>query len=233
MSTTPAKRPLYLSTFASNIAEVRRLVAIHERLTGKGPGRRVDVETLNKSGIVLLVACWEAFVEDLADAAFEFLLTNASEHSVFPASVLAGASEPLRIDKDARAVWQLAGSGWKSVLASHKSTLYSKLIGKLNTPKPGQVDLLFEKLLGLSPLSGAWHWHGITAEAACKQLEALVVRRGEIAHRVKTSKAVGKREVVKASHFVNRLAVASSNHVRVFIYGRTGQFPWTRFRYGP
>src|ERR1035438_1961739 len=102
MSTTPAKRPLYLSTFASNIAEVRRLVAIHERLTGKGPGRRVDVETLNKSGIVLLVACWEAFVEDLADAAFEFLLTNASEHSVFPASVLAGASEPLRIDKDAR-----------------------------------------------------------------------------------------------------------------------------------
>lgn len=47
---------------------------------------------LNKSGIVLAVSCWEAFVEDLASHAFNWLLEHAKAPTVFPRKVLTLAS---------------------------------------------------------------------------------------------------------------------------------------------
>jgi len=77
-----------IENMISNVSEVDRLVAIHNELTGGGPGRRFDVAILNKSGIVLLVACWEAYVEDLAADALDFMIQNAEDHTAFPTTVL-------------------------------------------------------------------------------------------------------------------------------------------------
>jgi hypothetical protein len=46
--------------FNESCADIDHLVDIHSRLTGEGPGRRYDVEVLNKAGIVLITAFWEA-----------------------------------------------------------------------------------------------------------------------------------------------------------------------------
>jgi len=51
-------------------------------------------------------------------------------------------------------------------------------------------------------------------------LDALVTRRGEIAHRVVSSKPVFKRDVENAVELVRRLAVCLSNAVRKFLLTR-------------
>jgi len=66
---------------------------IHEGLSGSGPGRRHNLEILNRSALVLLVACLEAFVEDLASHAFDWMLANASEATLIPGRVLTLASK--------------------------------------------------------------------------------------------------------------------------------------------
>lgn len=219
-------------TLLANTAEVTDLVLIHEFLTGDKPGRRRRVEVLNKSGIVLLVACWEAFVEDLAGNAFDALLAGATAPTVFPQSVLTLAAAALRDDKDPRALWRLAGPGWRTVLSDHRAAVIDRYIGRLNTPRPKQVDEMFEKLLGIKGLSKVWYWKGATVDANEKRLDALVTLRGEIAHRVAAKKSVRKRDVVLAAAFIQSLAARSSNAVGVFVKARVGHLPWALVRYG-
>jgi hypothetical protein len=200
-------------------------------LTGNSPGRKHNVEVLNKSAIVLLVACWESFIEDLASAAFEAMLANAADHTVFPSDVLTHASRALRTDSDTRKVWRLADAGWRTVLADHKAELFKEYIGKLNTPKPKQVDGLFSFLIGIKSLSATWSWHKSSASHAASKLTELVELRGSVAHRVAASAAVHKATVYNYMLFVYRLSVVSSNQVRTFVHARTKKYPWMSYKF--
>jgi len=212
-----------------NVAEVNRLLEIHKQLAGNSPGRKHKVEVLNKSAIVLLVACWESFIEDLAGAAFEAMMTSAADPSVFPNDVLTLSSKALRTDSDTRKVWRLAGIGWKTVLADHKTEILKEYVGKLNTPKPKQIDGLFSSLTGISSLSATWTWHKSSAAQAVEKLTKLVELRGSIAHRVAASSAVHKSTVSSYVEFVYRLSVVSSNQVRTFVHARTKAHPWNHY----
>ena len=80
--------PAVLS-FRENMKDVNRLMEIHKELTGDDAGRRHGVEVLNKSAVVLITACWEAFVEDVATLGFDFLLSETDSHDNIPKKVLA------------------------------------------------------------------------------------------------------------------------------------------------
>src|SRR3989304_775844 len=112
--------PIHVKNFMSNISEIRRLVEIHEKVAGPGVGHKAKVEVLNKRAVVLLVACWEAFVEDLAASSFEAMITNARSPSDFPSRVLVLSSDALRRSEDAREVWKLARDGSKAGLTQNK-----------------------------------------------------------------------------------------------------------------
>ncbi len=152
--------PTHVANLNSNTYEVLRLVAIHEEISGTRPGRRHDIVVLNKSGVVLLVACWEAYVEDLATSAFDTMLAAATTHSVFPSKVLTAASREVRSSNDERRVWELAGTGWQVILQAHRDKILKRFAGALNTPKPEQIDALFEDLLGITRLSDCWRGIG-------------------------------------------------------------------------
>lgn len=221
--------PLHVQNFRQNIAEVRQLLDIHVQVSGDAPGRRSGVEVLNKSGIVLLVACWEAYVEDLAIAAFDFMLANATTHNVFPDGVLTLASSSLKKSQDDRVVWGLAGDGWISILQSHKQKTVEKYVDNFNTPRAKNIDDLFANLIGLTQLSSNWSWSHRTVENAQQRLSDLITLRGSIAHRVATGQKVYKGTVTDYSTIVNRLAVISSNQVRDYIHRRTNHFPWAKY----
>lgn len=214
-----------------NIAEVKHLLEIHKEIAGNSPGRKHNVEVLNKSAIVLLVACWEAFVEDLASSAFNFILSHASDHSIFPDDVLALASRKLKAAPDNREVWRLAGDGWRAVLQTHREDLFKEYIGKLNTPKPKQVDGLFLSLLGMPSISTRWAWHNVSKEKTSEKLNKLIELRGAIAHQVAAGKAVPKAMVSSYMWFIYRLAVISSNRVRAYSYARTKNSPWPAYKF--
>jgi len=214
-----------------NLEEVQRLLDIHTKVAGKKPGRKHNVEVLNKSAIVLLVACWEAFVEDLAEDAFSILLRRAKTHSTFPAKVLSEAARPLHDSKNPCDIWRVAGAGWKTVLKEHKAVLFERYTGKLNTPRPTQVDAIYEALLGMKAISDNWHWGSTTADRARAKLDGIVGLRGSIAHRVAAARSVQKKDVRQTIDFINRIAVCTSNAAQQFLLATTGKEPWPNFKY--
>jgi RiboL-PSP-HEPN len=224
--------PIHFDNLNSNVKEVLRLIAIHTKMTGTGRGRRHNVAILNTSGIVMMVSCWEAFVEDLASHAFTWLLDRASSPTVFPPKVLTLASKELREAQDARRVWEIADAGWRNVLLRHRDETLKRSVGRLNTPRPKQVDELFSDLLGIAKISTCWRWHNVQNDAITQRLEDLVTMRGEIAHRVVSSRAVLKRDVETAAELVQCLAVTTSNTVRKFLIGKTTVAPWPTYKFG-
>lgn len=226
------RAPSHIKNFWDNRDEVKRLLDIHKQIAGDKPGYKSDVEVINKSAITLLVACWEAFIEDLASNAFEFLMNNAKNHKVFPDCVLTLASKEIKTASDERMVWELAGSGWKKILNKHKNKLLAKYIGNFNTPRAENIDKLFKDLIGIPKLSDEWHWRSKTAQSALQTLSDLVTLRGSIAHRVKTSKSVHKSKVRNSIKFINRICVISHNRINKYILSKTKKEPWISYYYG-
>ncbi len=220
-----------IDRFLENRNEVERLFELHSVIGGSGPGRRTNIEVLNKSAIVFLTACWESFVEDMAVAAFDMLLDGATEHIVFPMSVLAEASRTLKEDEDDRAVWELAGDGWKNVLLAHRDETCDRYLRKLHIPRAEQVDLLYRKLIGIGSLSNHWHWPRTPSEQAIKQLDELITLRGEIVHRVAATTAVRKNHVQGASRLITHLVVTSHEAVARHLGERLGKREWASYSY--
>ena len=215
-------------TLVTNLKEVTRLKDIHSRITSKGPGRKHDVEVLHKSAIVLLVACWEAFIEDMVEASLEWMIQNAKDHKVFPAVVL----DRIASTHQGAKAWLLAGDGWKQVLRDNLQEVFARTTATLNTPRAEQVDALFEKTLGVKNLSKAWHWKGRSADQSRKLLNDLITLRGSIAHRVFGARHVRLKDVSDARDLICRLAVKSHNAVCVHAYRIFNRTPWMLMKYG-
>lgn len=214
--------PKCVSDFLENLAEVNLLIDIHAEIAGPGPGRKYDVEVLNKSAVVLVVACWEAFVEDLATAALTHLVHCGKDHTVFPQKVL----DKIGSKHSGPAAWKLAGNGWKKVLKDNLVEMVAKTIGKLNTPRSSQVDELFAGSIGFDNISEYWKWQGRTADKSRQDLDHLVNLRCSVAHRVRHAGSVRKKDVQRAVDLVSRLAARSTNVVAEYLLSRTGTRPW-------
>ena len=216
-----------------NMSEVARLMDIHKAVAGAGPGRKRDVQILNKSAVIITLACWEAYVEDLAKNAFEHMLNVADDPSVFPEHVLAMAGKRI-VKAGALDVWSLADEGWKAALSVHKSEILNKYIvkGSFNTPSCDNIDRLYSELVGLTSASNEFYWPGMSNDKARQKLQNLIELRGEIAHRVESSTAVYKKDVEAYQKFIKRLATILHNRTLALIYARTTTTPWRRYRHG-
>lgn len=65
MTTEKPPRAPHRDLFLDNSDKVNRLLEIHTALTGTGPGYKHNVEVLNKSAIVLLVATGNHMLKNL------------------------------------------------------------------------------------------------------------------------------------------------------------------------
>lgn len=224
----------HVENFKANIADVIRLLQIHRDLSGSERGRRVGMECLNKSAIVLILASWEAFVEDLAENAFDCMLENAAAHSTFPRHVLDLAWSGFKKTNTNDAFMNIS-VGWQNVLKSHRSAILEKYIvrSSFNTPSAANCNSLFTELIGLAPFTGCWTWKitraNVTPQNAEAELASLIDLRGEIAHRAAPANAVRKAVVVKYAKLVTRLAVRSHNLVRAYLTGCLNFDPCAEF----
>jgi hypothetical protein len=96
------------------VPQVQRLIDIHKTIGGTGPGRRRNLESLNKSAIVLTCAFWEAFVEDLASESLRHLAEHAESPSMLPLDLRKSVVKAIlrnQKNKNELAPWDLAGDG--------------------------------------------------------------------------------------------------------------------------
>lgn len=112
--------------------------------------------TLLKSSIVLITACWEAFLEDAVTQAFDFLLCNISNPGDLPKQLKKVIANSIKKDKNELKVWDLAGEGWRDVLEDHKSTMIHKSIRSFNAPNSMNIDDLFFNIIGFPNISSTW-----------------------------------------------------------------------------
>lgn len=226
------KYPEHIQNFFDNLDKVQELLAIHEKIAGTTKGRKSGVETLNKSCIVLLTACWETFIEELAGNAFDYLLKNAKTHSIIPFNVLTKASNDLKNDKDNRKIWELADTGWKTVLSKYKNQIINKELDYFHVPRPENINDLYEKLLGINTITKYWKWKRMNNNSVIKTLNDFIDLRGEIAHKLKSSRSILKKDVLYYTKFINCCGVILHNATTMHLEKTTGKSPWTTYTYG-
>jgi hypothetical protein len=224
--------PSHIVTLYKNWSEILNLIEIQEEGSQKISMSRKRIEVLNKASIVFLVAGWEAFIEDLAENAFDHLMKNAETPIVFPKKVLSLSAKELHESMDRTKVWTLSGAGWKDVLKAHRKKIINQYIGRLNTPRPKQVDNLFTDIIGFKNLSSLWKWRRMPNKNVIKKLEDLITLRGEIAHRLSLRKKIRKNDIVDYARFISRISVISSNNIEVFVTRRTKKNAWKLLRIG-
>ena len=224
--------PLHIENLRNNLLEVEKLINIHTEISGNTRGRKKDVEILNKSAIVMITACWENYVEDLVKEAFNYLLTKAPTHTVFPYSVLAKASKELKNDKDDRRVWELAGNGWQNILKNYQTSTLIKEIDHFHVPRPENIDSLFEKLLGIQNITLNWKWQKMSNINAIQILNSFIDLRGEIAHTVRTNTPVLKKDVRFYSDFIKKTSMILHNRTNDHIDNILGSKAWKGYRSG-
>lgn len=222
---------IHITSFKRNLGDVIQLLNVHSLVARRVAGRATALQVLNRSAVVLLAACWEAYVEDLAVASFDWLLKNCPDPKLFPNKVRARATRLLREEKDELAIWALADGGWKSVLANHRDETIRTTISTFNSPKAAQVDTLYSSLIGLSSLSSHWRWPGTSADSARQRLERLLTIRGDIAHRAKHHASVKRPELDNFVTFTHRLAIQSHNTVVAYLEKITSRTPFPQLKY--
>jgi hypothetical protein len=213
--------------FEANAADVRHLLDMHSLVGGSDPGRRGPaLQVLNRSGIVLVCAVWEAYCEDLAGEALRHIVEHVPTPSQLPTPLRKLVAKELKADTHELSPWKLAGDGWKAYVVGRLAQLELQRNRGLNTPKADQIDALFSDTIGLSKLSSAWYWSAMSAEKARTKLDGYVALRGSIAHR--GSVAGVQRDLVEDFlNHVKRLVAKTEVRVNRFVSDASGRALFT------
>lgn len=218
MATQSAAR----DAFEANRADIDRLLEIHSDLAGDTPGRKHGVAVLNKSGVVLTCAVWEAYCEDLAAEAVKHLADNAASPDDLPKQLRKNLATELKAQRNELAVWALADDGWRAYLKTRLEDITEARNRKLNTPKSVNIRQLFVDAAGIADVTRCWRWRHMSAQSASKKLDSFVALRGSIAHRAAASHSVKKSHVRNFVDLTERLVVKTDAYVNTEVESACG-----------
>jgi hypothetical protein len=204
-------------TFNDNAADIKRLLEIHKDLGGDQRGRRRKLEVFNKAAIVLITSFWEAYCEDRAAEALEYIVRTAKNSEVLPKELKKKIADELKTDKNDIAIWKVADYGWKDLLTARLEVLKKERNRGLNFPTSENIDKLFLTSIGLKDISKSWGWNRMTSEKACSKLNKYVRLRGDIAHRGKASISCKKKDVKDYFDHIRKLVLYTDLKVTRFI----------------
>ncbi|WP_420560549.1 HEPN domain-containing protein [Tepidicaulis sp.] len=151
--------------------DVTRIIESHAALSDGAPGKK-GLGHLTRGGVLLLCAAWELYLEEVLSEAVKFACEKASAPDELPRDVKKAIAKYVVESQHELKALAMAGDGWKSVYQEAAQIR----IDAVNTPKPGVINPIFKKFIGIAEISACWH-HG---EQPVKEF---VTARGDIAHR--------------------------------------------------
>ncbi|MCY4172710.1 MAG: HEPN domain-containing protein [Cyanobacteria bacterium MAG CAR3_bin_5] len=171
--------------FEESKQEIEHLLEIHMEMEGGQsgrPGRRPEqIQVLHRAAIVMITACWQAYVEDLFRENFERLLNSFDNPKKIPDAIkedIYNNRNDTGHVREREYVWEFAGNGWKEIILEEWK---NKKLDNFNTPSNKKVDSLF-KYLGLRNISARWCWEGINSERVIEKLNKYLTIRHKIVH---------------------------------------------------
>jgi hypothetical protein len=207
-----------LGRLNARLADARQLIDIHTTLTGNARGRRYDVDALNRGAVILSIAGWEAFVQDLAlqnAGYFALGLPGAGHLPDEPREAflvwLHGTTDFKNPTPAARqAMWSITGQGWR-----RKFREFAKeKVDSFSTPSPNNVGKLFRTLLGIDDITDAWGYRRWGPDIYREKLDQTLLLRHRIAHGAIGSETVGKTRAREAISLVSSLGQRSSDEIK-------------------
>ena len=200
------------------LPDVVSLDETHRKVNPDGHGRRA-LGHITRSGVVMLCAAWELYMEEVLVEGAEFLVDGASDPDFLPDPVKGRISQVAKNDKHDFGALRLCGFGWKDVYVDS----VKKDAEKLNTPKYGNINELFSKWLAIDDISANWrHDRDV--------LNEFVRTRGEISHRGAGADYVRISRLREYKKIIDELVVDTdrflSDHLKEIAFHN--KRPWQR-----
>jgi hypothetical protein len=205
-----------LQAFRYNIVDVDRLIESHGRLHDGNPGKK-GLGHITRSGVVMLCAAWELYLESLVVEGAKYLTKQCQSPDQLPDRVQKELSKVARESKHELKPLEFAGDGWKRVLVTHAE----ELCRGINTPKAGPINELFARVLGLENLSDCW-------SCGKDAINTFVSARGDIAHRGRYADYIKIGQLAEYRTRVDTTTVETDNMVGTHLAAITpsGHKPW-------
>ena len=171
--------------FEHSKREIEHLLKIHKQMDEIGGrnsaarGRRSEqIQVLHRPAIVMIIACWQDYIQDRFREFFQYLLDHSdNDPQTMPHDMKSHACRKIKENKDISSIWKFSGDGWKEMLKKYAD----EKLDKFSSPSTERIDELF-KYLGIEKLSKSWSWQGMNNENAKEKLNEYIKLRNEIAH---------------------------------------------------
>lgn len=199
-----------LQRLENRLGDADRLIQIHQECTGPDRGRRYGYDVLNRSAVVLSVAAWESFVEDLLSASVRKLSRRWRDAQEVPIGVknalLFHVHEQHQMAKPSEttkaAIWRFTDQGWRT---EYLQWALAK-IRRLNTPNHENIVKYYSQVIGLCDVSASWGGGRWPKDTYTNKLNALLELRHDIAHETIGDEAVKKSRAKSGIKLVRNLA---------------------------
>ena len=202
------------------MVDVDRLISSHEKLSPNGSGKR-GLGHITRSGVVMLCAAWELYVEDLLIECTKYLSNETFKPLDLPKPVQKHLAKRIRENKNELKLLELGGSGWREVYV----TYCQNEVRAINTPKTTIIEPIYEKFIGLKELSNIWTVGG-------QYITDFVSVRGNIAHNGRSAPYINLCELVEYNDCIKLTAKEMDNQICDYIFNlvtATVQ-PWRKIR---
>jgi len=168
-----------LINLRSNIEDIRSLIKLSSSIDDHDNQRAIY-----RSVVVLLVASWEQFVEQLADRSIEVMTARMRDPSTLPNKVkesIALHSIPTSRSNQkvySDSVWGFAHKGWKEAYIEY----CNKLTSELHNASTSNVKDLYWRVLGIRDLMRNWTYISLSNRDCVEKLDQIIEIRHDIAH---------------------------------------------------
>jgi hypothetical protein len=183
-----------LRSFAANCEDIRSYYAIHQHLKDT-PSIRRHLRVIDKGAFVLVTAMWETYCEDAITEALDLLSKRASSPADLPLLLRKQLAKEMRSASHELAPWDLAGDGWRQLVARRLEAYTTKRNRNFNTPRANNVRDLFRETLGIEDITQDWVSARLDVAEIRRKLDHQITVRGEIAHRASSLSDVTKKDV--------------------------------------
>lgn len=198
--------------FHKNLMDIQRLLDNHKTLSGQERGKKA-LDHITRSGILLLVATWEVYIEELICESVGFLSKNIRDPNDLPVPVKKFLSDCIHNSKNEIEPFKLAGRGWSEFYREQAG----HVTNALNTPKIEKIDKLFKDLLGVNIISRNF---------GLRTLNLIISTRGDIAHRVKLNKYVKPAILRGFMEDIRQYVLETDKAIYEHLTDLGGKTPW-------
>lgn len=168
-----------LDIFNSSIKDIQLLLDLENTPQGE-----TNKTIIFRSVVVLMVAAWEQFVEQLAQKSVSTLTSHIRDSRPLPEGVKQSIASfsviqnRSNLREFSNSVWNISDKGWKKVY--YEFCLDATM--KLNTASSENIELLYKRILGIRNITVNWSFESLSIDDCVHKLDDLIDLRHDIAH---------------------------------------------------